>query len=569
MAFNATTHWEVETAGNDTNCGGGFDPANANMATDLTATNGTTATPTVLSASYNFAARDVNYALFVQSGTNWSPGWYKISSVVGNGAVINASNGAACNYTTLAPTTLVGVSSVASPTAGKWSIDYSQNGTPGINYSDLVIGATNTTYTSVLNPVGPNLVGNVLSVTSGTNFTVQRVQIISVATITATVDKGMGTVASVAGNGGLGGAFGSPGAAGGVFITGNEMWIQSGSYTVTNASTNVTNGCLVIPVGTTAQGSKVKGYGSVRGDLGTMPVLTASGISSFTMVSMNSATLENVAFNGANLTSSRGVTSSGTLSMVFKCKFSNFTNGGFGAATTGPQAHYCEATGCSSVAAMSGGQFFGCNSHDNTNTGFQIIGNNVAVFCIAYNNTGSNIFGFQMTGGTAVVANCIAFGNGGTGFMDSSANPRPDVFVNCISTGNGVTGASGYGFDATSADDYTYCENCAASGTGASGFNNASGTINTAHVLPANTRGLVILTSDPFVATSSGNFNLNAYGISVLAGKGFPTSYPGSASNTNFGLPIGGSVPAASNSNGTTTTVISGPVLRHRVSRRA
>ena len=85
MALAATAIAEVESAGSDTN-GGMFNPGNANFPTDLTtdANTANTASPVVSSASYNFVAGDVGAWVFVKSGSNWTPGWYKISSVASN-----------------------------------------------------------------------------------------------------------------------------------------------------------------------------------------------------------------------------------------------------------------------------------------------------------------------------------------------------------------------------------------------------------------------------------------------------------------------------------------------------
>src|SRR5689334_8551301 len=92
MAFAATTNWETQSGGSDSN-GGGFDPGNASMATDLAGSSANTASPVVSSASYNFAAGDVGHWLFIQSGTNWTPGWYKIASVASNQATLDAAAG--------------------------------------------------------------------------------------------------------------------------------------------------------------------------------------------------------------------------------------------------------------------------------------------------------------------------------------------------------------------------------------------------------------------------------------------------------------------------------------------
>src|SRR5688572_24727159 len=96
MAFTASTVWEVQALGLDTN-GGGFDPGVAGFPTDGTtdSNTGNTSTPVFSSASYAFVADDVGHWVYIKSGTNSLPGWYKITSVAGGKATLNAAIGAA------------------------------------------------------------------------------------------------------------------------------------------------------------------------------------------------------------------------------------------------------------------------------------------------------------------------------------------------------------------------------------------------------------------------------------------------------------------------------------------
>src|SRR6267142_7288271 len=92
MAIPATQFWEVQSGGASGN-GAGFDPGNANMATDLAATNANTSSPVITSASYNFVASDVNHWAYIKAGTNWTAGWYKILSVAANAATLDGTIG--------------------------------------------------------------------------------------------------------------------------------------------------------------------------------------------------------------------------------------------------------------------------------------------------------------------------------------------------------------------------------------------------------------------------------------------------------------------------------------------
>ena len=248
MAFDNGIIFDVKSTGDDTNNGGGFSAA-ATFATDLAATSGTSAAPVVTSASYNFHADDVNHYLFVKAGTNWIPGWYLIASVASNAATLTATIDSVVLYNGASAMNLTeGVATTASPTGGTWGIDYSRSATPRIAYTDMVIGGGGgTTYTSAANPVLPNVVGNVIKVLSGTNFTVQRIQVLSAGAGVASADKAIGTAGATGGTGNLGGALATPGmAAGLVTATGWIATLGNTTYTLSSSS-NVSGGRLSRP----------------------------------------------------------------------------------------------------------------------------------------------------------------------------------------------------------------------------------------------------------------------------------------------------------------------------------
>src|SRR5712692_3833129 len=153
MSLSAQGIIEVRPSGSDTQCAGLFNPDNANFLTDLAATSGTTTAPVVTSASYNFVAGDVGAWVYVKSGTNWIPGWYKISSVASNAATLDATLGHAClakanvssNMVFAGLSTANGCATAGSPTGGTWSIDYSQQNASQFNGTDLLIDAVTNT----------------------------------------------------------------------------------------------------------------------------------------------------------------------------------------------------------------------------------------------------------------------------------------------------------------------------------------------------------------------------------------------------------------------------------------
>lgn len=203
------------------------------MATDGAATLANTAAPVFTSASYNFNGSDVGAWLYIALGGGWFVGrWYQIVITSGGGAAtLNAAAGAGSTGTGL--TTVDGIAAGASPTGATWAIDYSQQDTAQISYTDLQIDATtNTKVTSVLHPFTIAQVGNLIQVTSGSGFTTpQRVLILSVAAGVATCDKSLGTVASTGGVGKLGGACASIAGPLALAVASNTLHIQSGNYT--------------------------------------------------------------------------------------------------------------------------------------------------------------------------------------------------------------------------------------------------------------------------------------------------------------------------------------------------
>ena len=169
MALSASSVIEINSGATASNVnGGGFNPANAGMLADLTTDTNTanTAAPIVSSASYNFVAGDVGNWLYIKSGTNWTPGWYKIASVASNKATLSAAVGSANvvqvvnnRYVT---NTVIGCATVGTPTAGTFTIDYSQSTAciTSTAVSDYASVGASTNLTSATAGFTPVMVGN-------------------------------------------------------------------------------------------------------------------------------------------------------------------------------------------------------------------------------------------------------------------------------------------------------------------------------------------------------------------------------------------------------------------------
>jgi len=141
------------------------------------------------------------------------------------------------------------------------SVDLALANTPA-TFTDLVIdAATNTKITSSIRPFTTADGGNIINITSGTGFTVQRVQILSVdGSAIATCDKAVGTAGSTGGNGKMGGALAVPtGALMDLAVAGNTVWAKQGTYTLTG-NTSVSS------AGTATKPIWFCGYKAMRGD---------------------------------------------------------------------------------------------------------------------------------------------------------------------------------------------------------------------------------------------------------------------------------------------------------------
>lgn len=536
MAFSSSAVWEVESGASDSN-GGGFDPGVTGFPTDGTVdTNtGNTSAPVFSSASYNFVAGDVGAWIFIKSGTNSIPGWYKIASVASNKATLNAAIGAATLFSGLSGATTaqqltlntaVGLATVGTPTNLTWGVDYSQQTGAKIAFTDMVIGgAVNTTFTSAANPVGKNFVGNVINVTSGTGFTVQRVAVSSTSGTVATCDKSLGTLSSTGGNGNLGGAFASPALPGSVAGNSNTVAVKAATYTITSASTSVTGGCFT----SAATALSLVGYSTVRGDLDNVthalssnPLLQASGISTFTIAATTgqSSVFRNISVDGAALTSSRGFSGDTSGSTAINCSAVNCTNTGILGFTS---LIRCKASGCTTTGSgiNARARAHGCEAFDNTVTGFTT-GAAIGSFtnCLAYGNTGASSDGFFSANSNISLIGCVAYGNGRDGFRLPSSTGSA-ALINCIAESN-----AGVGFSLGGANGQAIV-NCGYYGNGTD-LSVASGAAFVAI-------GTLAASGSVFANAAGDDFSLNdtsGRGL-LLRAAGFPGSFP-AVSTTSY-----------------------------------
>lgn len=384
---------------------------------------------------------------------------------------------------------------------GSGGTDFSQQDAAEHEYDDLVIDAsTATDITSVARPFTSIDVGNIINVTGGTGFTVQRVQILSVAAGVATCDKNVGTTSSTGGTGNLGGSMLSPAVPCGLTVGGNTVWIKSGTYAIIVNTNNVAGGKLS-PVGTVTGATGptcIIGYETTHGDMGTPPLLQASGIDTFNIVNLGAGEWAvNLSVDGASAASCRGINCSNT-GLIYKCKAVNCTLQGL----NGPCV-YCEATACDTpeglAAIIIAGGGYGCVAHGNAGAGIMAT-TGVASHCISINNTGASGDGFvSVAGAYAEFHECIAYGNSRDGFRLYAADETCRL-INCVAAGN-----TGYQFGANAAMGVYLMLNCAAKADGSGAFDP---NLTNPALFPKQIN-CITLTADPFVNAAGGNFALN------------------------------------------------------------
>lgn len=321
------------------------------------------------------------------------------------------------------------------PSVSSPGSDYSQQDSPQVAYSDLVIGATTTQLTSATTPFTSAHVGNNVQITGGTGFTTGVYNVRSVSGSTATMDRAVGTAASTGGTGNLGGALASLGMAAGVVVGSNDVWVKAGTYSIGSGTANTSGNRITWAV----SNSTVSGYSVTRGDdvPSNYPVLQAAA-GSMTLFgwsgSPSSCVITKLKADGNGQTSIVGI--SGTSrSKVLRCVAVNCATAFLGS------VDLCYADTC--TTGFTAGTSALCVARA-CGTGFT---NQISANCIALSGTigfsdaasvgrlksgctayGNSSHGFAITGdGVNICANNVSYLNGGKGF---SGTVDADIFLN-------------------------------------------------------------------------------------------------------------------------------------------
>ncbi len=406
--------------------------------------------------------------------------------------------------------------------AGASGTDRSQSNSAFCSATDLTLPST-TTATSSTCPFSAASVGNLIHITAGSNCTTGFYQVVSVATVTATLDRAAGTTSCTAGTFALGGAVALPGTATNVSTSGNTIWVKAdGTYTVT-ASANVNN------TSTQSPGLKIIGYTTTRGDNG-RPTWTTATNSTALIFSDTTAGLSVRNFNFSSTAS----TKANGIQMDFaddglavdNCLFDGFLNGinhqrGDSINTTISRVEIKNSTGDGlRIAANSGNQggvvVFDSYFHNNAGSGInfsEVNGNITTVNVVSSKNTLDGVTIASQSGTSANIAgyffNSVFSENtrDGIRYDGASVNEGILVAVNTILYGN-----TGIGWNTNIAPTFQQSLNNAFGNNGTDRTNITAGAAD------------ITLTSDPFTSKSTGDYSLNstAGGGGALKGTGFP-----------------------------------------------
>lgn len=430
-------------------------------------------------------------------------------------------------------------SSVASP-----GTDFSQQNSAQVAFTDLVIGATTTQVTSVLNPFGSTSPGNFIQITGGSGFTTGIFEILSVSGVTATLDRSAGTAASTGGTGNLGGALATLGKLSGVIVAGNTAWIKATAvYSVSATPFFTANGASGQPI-------VITGYATTRGDAGQVTVRASTGSIQVFRIGGNLYRIAHLILDANNQTTVISAFITGNNVQFTNCKAMGFTSSGFNLSGNSATLFNCLATGGASSATAaflysgSNVTYVGCRATANACPGWgDTVTGATHLYCISDNNTGASSDGFQFSGGNiANYVNCVSFGNGRDGLrLTASTSADALTLLNFITVSN-----TGFGINSATT---TYSAYGGSFGFTAF-FSNTGGARNGLPVQP----GDVTLTGNPFNGSGSNDFSLNS-----IAGAGAAcraAGFPGVLQSGGTGFQDIGALQHQDSGSSTPTAVI-------------
>lgn len=460
---------------------------------------------------------------------------------------------------------------------GATGTDYSQQDAAQYALTGLTTAAANAIILTA--SAAADMVGNVIQITSGTNFTVGFYQIKSVSVgVSITVDRNCTTAAGASGVGNIGGALLTVQKA--TAALNNELqtiFMKAGAdYTFTSR--------MDIPTGAGSNLSYI-GYTTTRTDEG--KVNWKCSTNSVSIVSNNAGAFTNLVFKNIAWSNSAGTPLYGfvTVAQSVGCvRFDNCTFDGFNQAIRGDnnsawQINQLMLTRCEIKNSVSDGIFntngttdiVDCYIHSNGGAGFHcgnVAGYGGKLTIVRSTFKSNTLAGVLNSNGSGTEGSNDSFiwisadqsnflDNGRSGIEMLNTTSAGVRAHNCIFDGN-----TRYGLEAPTAtgvgtlySEFQDIRNCAFR-------SNTLGKYNTASFAP--TSGDITLTGDPFTNRGADDFSLNN-----TAGAGADcraAGYPGVLNVGGTGYPdIGMLQHQDSGGGGTTTYVIAPNIVRQYV----
>jgi len=400
---------------------------------------------------------------------------------------------------------------------GASGTDFSQQDAAENTYTDLVIDATtNTDMTSAAFPFAAADVGNIVNITSGTGWTVQRVEILSVASSVATCDKSLGTLGSTGGNGKKGGALST------IQKVLDQCTVDGMRAYIKASGTESISTVLTFPAGSAFSSiNRLIGYTTTRGDEGRVTIQASAAITMMTM-GVSGWHVENFLFDGNADTATEGVDSTTNYNAMINCEVKDINGLGIDGFANGCISR-CEVSGCTEgIQPTSACTITYTWSHDNSSHGFNGANNCTFSKCLSTNNGGD---GFRVSY-SCLLENCVSHGNTTDGIDVTSSYPTMFYVSNCILDGNG-----GYGIRCliTNGDGQSFLLSHNAFRS------NTSGNYVSGEIYGVND---IILTADPFTDAAADDYTLNdtAGGGAACRTAGFPGSLFGQTGYPDVGV---------------------------------
>ncbi len=383
--------------------------------------------------------------------------------------------------------------------------DFSQQAAAQVAFTDLIIGATTTQLTSALSPfatctAGVGRCGNVINITGGAGCTVGWYVILSTSTITATMDRAVGTAASTC-TGNMGGALAKLSKAVSL-ATQNNVIYATGSETITS-----TLSLSLTSAGGANAPFRVTGYNAARGDGGQFTLQTSTNsVVLITYVSgARDYVIQNLLLKSTAGTPGNGI-NAGTSGASNNLTLDNVRITGCNVGIWGPfntqyyilpiTLNSCEIDNCVSHGIDVSSVIYVLNSyvHDNGGDGLLLhaANQNYQTYAVVNSVFRSNVTGIlQESNFPGIIMNSALLDNSSNGYQVTNSGFDSLTMINTIVDGNGT------GFRSTAAVTGVFKNNATrANGTLLNNFPNLF-------------EGSIVLSADPFTNRATGDFSLN------------------------------------------------------------